>query len=137
MIRGGEPFLRGGERGRHIAFVGGAFCNLRGGPIGFFAKRIVEFFVTGQAFPFGPFCCGGYLLRSLNGFPFGWSDHSDKIPLHDDLRIGKFGFVELAGEDERGAERFRMDHVCGRHRYLHGSEEFLTVRPMDLSRVQY
>ena len=104
-------FVSSGERGGHIAFGGVAFCNLRGGPIGFLAERIVELVVAGEAFPFTPFRCGGDLLRSLNGFPLGWSDDSDKIPFHDDLRIGEFGFVELADGDERGAERFRMHHA--------------------------
>ena len=90
MISGVEFLVCSGERRRYVAFVGGAFCNFRGGPIGFFPERIVELFVPGKAFPFTPFCCGGNLLRSLNGFPFARSDDSNKIPFHNDLRIGKF-----------------------------------------------
>ena len=111
----GEFFLSAGERGRHIALCGAAFCNLRSGPIGFLTERIVKLFVAGEAFPFTPFRCGGNLLRSLNGLPLGWSDDSYKIPFHDDLRIGKFGFVELADRDERGTERFRMHHASMQH----------------------
>ena len=52
VISSREFLVRRGERRRYITLCGAAFGNLRGGPVAIFAERIVELFVTRQAFPF-------------------------------------------------------------------------------------